>query len=67
MTMTLTVDADDVYKELLNTKAFVVPENNPERLKHWPGLEFKEMKITGIGNNISVADVVLSSAGDIKI
>ncbi|XP_032679628.1 nitric oxide-associated protein 1 [Odontomachus brunneus] len=63
ITMTLTADADDVYNELLNTKAFVVPENDSDRLKHWPALGSKEMKVTGIGRNISVADVVLSSAG----
>ncbi|XP_014483268.1 PREDICTED: nitric oxide-associated protein 1 [Dinoponera quadriceps] len=63
VTLTRIVDADDVYNELLSTEAFVVPENNPDRLKHWPALGSKEMEVTGIGKNISVADVVLSSAG----
>lgn len=63
MTLTRTADADDIYKELIKTKAFVVPENNPDRLKYWPALGSKEMEVTGIGDNESVADVVLSSAG----
>lgn len=62
--MTLTADADDIYNTLLNTEAFVVPENNPDRLKHWPALGSKEMEVIGIGRNISAADVVLSSAGN---
>lgn len=67
MTITRTADADDVYAELLKTKAFVVPENNPERLKHWPTLGFKEMEVTGINENQSTADVVLSSAGNLSL
>ena len=64
VTVTRTADADDVYAELLKTEAFVVPENNPERLKHWPALGSKEMEVVGIDKNKSISDVILSSAGD---
>ncbi|GAB1859695.1 hypothetical protein CAJAP_00774 [Camponotus japonicus] len=67
ITVTNTADADSIYDELLKTEAFVVPESNPERLKHWPALGSKEMEIIGIGRNESAADVVLSSAGWIAI
>ncbi|KAM0733887.1 Nitric oxide-associated protein 1 [Formica fusca] len=67
ITVTNTVDADSIYNELLETKAFVVPESDPDRLKHWPALGSKEMEVIGIGKNESVADVVLSSAGWIAI
>ncbi|KYN00300.1 Uncharacterized protein C4orf14 [Cyphomyrmex costatus] len=67
ITLTHTEDADNVYNELLQTEAFVVPENNPDRLKYWPPLISKKMEITGIGRNESVADIVLSSAGWIAI
>lgn len=63
VTVTRTEDANSVYNELLKTEAFVVPENSPDRLKHWPALESMKMKITGVGKNESTADVVLSSAG----
>lgn len=66
MTLTRTADANEVYNELLKTKAFVVPENNPDRLKHWPELESKEMEVTFIRKNESAADVILSSAGKIQ-
>lgn len=63
VTLTRTVDASEIY-ELLQTEAFVVPESDPNRLKHWPELTSKEMEVTAIGKNESVADVVLSSAGE---
>ncbi|XP_024869274.1 nitric oxide-associated protein 1 [Temnothorax curvispinosus] len=67
VTLTRTEDADSIYNELLKTEVFVVPENSPDRLKHWPALGSKEMEVTGIGNNESIADVILSSAGWIAI
>ncbi|KAL6432864.1 hypothetical protein ACFW04_006311 [Cataglyphis niger] len=67
ITITNTLDADDIYNKLLKTKAFVVPENDPDRLKHWPPLGSKEIEVIGIGKNDSVADVVLSNAGWIAI
>lgn len=66
VTLTHTADADGVYDELLKTKAFVVPESNLDRLKHWPALGSKEMEVTGIGYNESAADVILSSAGNLS-
>jgi len=67
VTIIHTEDADSVYNELLKTEVFVVPENNSDRLKHWPALESKEMKVTGIGKNESIADIVLSSAGNFSL
>lgn len=67
ITLTHTEDADNVYNELLKTEAFVVPENNPDRLKHWPSLVSKEMEITGVGRNESISDIVLSSAGNFSL
>jgi len=64
VTITRAKDADSVYDELLKTEAFVVPENNPDRLKHWPAMKSKEMEVTCIGTNESVADIVLSNAGN---
>lgn len=64
ITLIRTEDADNVYNELLKTEAFVVPENSPDRLKYWPALESKEMEVIGIRQNESIADVVLSSAGN---
>ncbi|XP_076640449.1 nitric oxide-associated protein 1 [Colletes latitarsis] len=67
ITMCYTDDADDVYNQLLETEAFVVPTNDPERLKTWPKLKSKEMKLTGVNKYESVADIVLSSIGWIAI
>ena len=67
ITMCYTADADDLYGRLINTEAFVVPANDPERLKVWPRLESKEVTVTGVDKNESVADVVLSSIGWIAI
>lgn len=67
ITLTRTEDADSVYNELLKTKAFVVPENNSDRLKHWPALGSKEMEVTGVGKNESIVDIVLSSAGNFSL
>ncbi|KAK1127682.1 hypothetical protein K0M31_003177 [Melipona bicolor] len=68
ITMCRTTDADEMYDRLLTTKAFVVPVNDPERLKAWPKLlESKEMKVVGMDREESVADVVLSSIGWIAI
>lgn len=67
ITITNTLDADGIYNELLKTKAFVVPESDPDRLKHWPPLGSKEIEVIGIGKNESVADVVLSNAGNLSL
>ncbi|XP_001599126.2 nitric oxide-associated protein 1 [Nasonia vitripennis] len=60
-------DSELVYNELLHTEAFVVPMNNPERLKMWPELKSKDFETIGVGHKESVSDVVLSSAGWIAI
>lgn len=57
------IDADYLYKELLQTEAFVVPINNPKRLKVWPPLQSKQFEITGISEVESAADIVLANAG----
>ncbi|XP_029050956.1 nitric oxide-associated protein 1 [Osmia bicornis bicornis] len=66
ITICYTSDADEVYSRLLETEAFVVPTNDPERLKVWPKFESKEFKVTGVYKQ-SAADVVLSNAGWIAI
>ncbi|XP_017764432.1 PREDICTED: nitric oxide-associated protein 1 isoform X2 [Eufriesea mexicana] len=67
ITICYTADANEVYDQLLETEAFVVPVNDPERLKLWPKLESKEVQVTGVNSPYSVADVVLSSIGWIAI
>lgn len=64
VTVCLTEDANFIYDQLLTTEVFVVPINDPERLKQWPELISKELEITGVGWDVSAADVVLSSAGN---
>ncbi|XP_058794555.1 nitric oxide-associated protein 1 [Phymastichus coffea] len=60
-------NADFIYRRLLESEAFIVPVNNPNRLKMWPELKSKDMETVGIGDKESVSDVVLSSAGWIAI
>lgn len=67
LTICKTNDADVIYGDLLYTKAFGVPTNDPERLKLWPELVSRDMEITGISEEESAADVVLSSAGWVSI
>ncbi|XP_033338629.2 nitric oxide-associated protein 1 isoform X2 [Megalopta genalis] len=67
LTVCLTEHADDLYEQLLTTRAFAVPVNDPERLERWPKLGSKEMKVTGINYKKSVADIVLSSIGWIAV
>ncbi|XP_047356447.1 nitric oxide-associated protein 1 [Vespa velutina] len=67
ITMCRVSDADYLYKELLHTQAFVVPINNPQRLKIWPPLQSKQFEITGINEKESAADIVLSNAGWIAV
>lgn len=56
--------ADTIYEEFLKTEAFVVPINDPERLKVFPALKPKDLTVTGIGRHESAADVILSSIGN---
>lgn len=45
-----------------------MPENNADRLSKWPALESGDaLTITGIDWKVSVADVILSSAGWIAV
>ncbi|CAK9832003.1 Nitric oxide-associated protein 1 [Anthophora retusa] len=67
ITICYTAYADQVYEQLLDSEAFVVPANDSERLKVWPKLESKELEVvTGVKGE-SVADVVLSSIGWIAV
>ncbi|CAK9796895.1 Nitric oxide-associated protein 1 [Anthophora plagiata] len=67
ITICYTAYADQVYEQLLDSEAFVVPANDSERLKVWPKLESKELEVvTGVRGE-SVADVVLSSIGWIAV
>ncbi|XP_033211799.1 nitric oxide-associated protein 1 [Belonocnema kinseyi] len=63
ITICETIWADEIYRELLETEAFGVPINNPERLKLWPELQSKDMEVLGLYEDESAADVILSSAG----
>ncbi|XP_043477911.1 nitric oxide-associated protein 1 [Leptopilina heterotoma] len=67
LTICYTNDADVIYGDLLYTKAFGVPTNDPERLRLWPELVSRDMEVTGISEEESAADVVLSSAGWVSI
>lgn len=67
ITICNTAYADQIYEQLLDSEAFVVPANDSERLKVWPKLESKELEVvTGVKGE-SVADVVLSSIGWIAV
>ncbi|XP_063992110.1 nitric oxide-associated protein 1 [Diachasmimorpha longicaudata] len=67
VTICKTEDANEIYDELLHTDALVVPINDPERLKIWPRLEYKDFTAKGISKDVSTCDVLLSSAGWISI
>lgn len=67
LTICRTTDADEVYEKLLETEAFVIPSNEPERLKAWPELKNKTLDVTGTGLNVSSADITFSSAGWVAI
>ncbi|XP_076643112.1 nitric oxide-associated protein 1 [Halictus rubicundus] len=67
ITMCYTEHADELYEQLLTTKAFAVPVNDPERLKSWPELGSKEFNVTGINHTTSAADILLSSIGWIAV
>ncbi|KAL0269543.1 UNVERIFIED_CONTAM: hypothetical protein PYX00_007243 [Menopon gallinae] len=67
ITIVQTVDADLMYQKLLGTKLFAVPHGSRERLKEWPGLRGKEVKVIGMSRTVATADIVLSSAGWVSI
>lgn len=63
-----TVNADEVYRSLLGTEYLRVPRADPERLAKWPPLQAApDILLYGEEKHVSVADVVLSSAGWIAI
>lgn len=66
ITICYTFDAEEIYNQLLETEAFVVPTNDQNRLKIWPKFKSKDIKITGVKNE-SAGDIVLSSIGWIAI
>ncbi|XP_055618225.1 nitric oxide-associated protein 1 [Toxorhynchites rutilus septentrionalis] len=60
--------ADQIYEHLLGSPYLLVPRSDPERLAKWPRLECPpDILLTGTDKHISVADIVLSSAGWIAI
>lgn len=65
ITVCYTIDADELYNQLIGTNLFAVPCGNEKRLSMWPGLScYKEpIEFTGIDQTTSCADIVLSSAG----
>ena len=66
VTICSTENADSLYQELLRTEAFVVPVPDEDRLKVWPEMKSKEFTMLGDDERVSVADVLLSSAGTEK-
>ncbi|XP_055614065.1 nitric oxide-associated protein 1 [Uranotaenia lowii] len=64
-----TTHAEQIYQNLLGTEYLRVPCSDPERLAKWPQLEPASDILLNSCNekHISVADVVLSSAGWIGI
>lgn len=63
-----TVHAAQIYQNLLGTEYLRVPRADPERLAKWPALEAgPDILLYGEAKHISVADVVLSSAGWIAV
>ncbi|KAF2905047.1 hypothetical protein ILUMI_01130 [Ignelater luminosus] len=68
LTLCLTEGVDSLYKELLGTEIFKVPNGSNERLSKWPHLEARDLlKLTGEGKYKSCGDIVLSNAGWIAI
>lgn len=59
-------DSDEVYERLLGTHLFAVPFGSKDRLSKWCGLSCykKPIKLTGVHEKTSCADIVLSSAGE---
>lgn len=59
-------NAEDVYERLLGTDLFAVPCGSKNRLSKWPGLSVckEPIKLTGVHEKTSCADIVLSSAGE---
>ncbi|XP_055522740.1 nitric oxide-associated protein 1 [Wyeomyia smithii] len=64
-----TEHADEVYQTLLGTEYFRVPGPDPERLAKWPQLQASttDILLSGVGKHLSVADILLSSAGWVSI
>ncbi|XP_058816626.1 nitric oxide-associated protein 1 [Topomyia yanbarensis] len=60
--------ADMIYHTLLGSEYLRVPRADPDRLAKWPQLQAStDILLTGIAKHISVADILLSSAGWIAI
>ncbi|XP_062538542.1 nitric oxide-associated protein 1 [Armigeres subalbatus] len=63
-----TEHASEIYRNFLGTDYLRVPRAGPERLAKWPALQAgPDILLCGEEKHISVADVVLSSAGWISI
>lgn len=63
-----TMYAEQIYKHLLGSSYLLVPRSDPDRLAKWPQLECTaDILLSGEDKHISVADIVLSSAGWIAV
>ncbi|XP_044743956.1 nitric oxide-associated protein 1 [Chrysoperla carnea] len=63
-----TKDADDLYKQLIGSELFLVPQATGDRLMKWTSLTSGEiLNVVGKDYKISSADIILSSAGWIAI
>lgn len=59
-----TEDADDFRQQHLGDPTVMgVPRGGPERLRTFPELRYRKLRVDGIGTGESACDVVLSSAG----
>lgn len=66
VTVVATENAEVIYNNLLGSNLFRVPCGGNERLSKWPQLMFKDFEICGKIRNEASADIVLSSAGNLK-
>ncbi|XP_058444789.1 nitric oxide-associated protein 1 [Malaya genurostris] len=63
-----TNQANMIYQTLLGSEYMAVPRADPDRLAKWPDLQAStDILLTGIEKHISVADILLSSAGWVAI
>lgn len=62
-----TEEAKRFYAGYLGTDMLGVPMGGVERLKHWPALFPKEIKLESVNWTQSCADIVLSSAGWVSV
>ena len=63
ITVVRTEEAEEFYARALGSDLLKVPEGGDERLREFPALEGKELRIDGVSRQESSCDLVFSSAG----